>query len=220
MPNNRPAMSNKGRRPDIQSENVNQKLQGRIERDLMQMSRHHVVDIQGMGEFFDVGRAIIKRAPVDASKVDALQRKVAQGGPRSNRDRTGPIGLSLQQSLRDNFMWSPINLFVGPSAQYRSDDPGNRTECNKPISMSDIRWRTLKSVETFLVRLVRTSEGRFSENAITKQIATEYIDILKALVSLTVSGEGRVHLFEYNDWKLTGTRHQGNFAYRLKKLQR
>ena len=213
----RPSMSNPRQRPNIHTEGVPDQWLGRFERGLLGMSRHHIVDIQMMGDFYDIGRIIIKHSAFDGSSVDRLQRVVASGGPFSNVTKTAPVGLSSQQPLRANFMWSPINLFSGPSATYRKDDPNDKAEEVKPISMSTARWGVLKSVERFTINAPRRGGGGFDGSAISLDVSKLYIKTLDKLSSLTLNGEGRIHIFQYKDWKISGTRAGGDFGYQLKK---
>ncbi|WP_444923238.1 hypothetical protein ACJJH9_14890 [Microbulbifer sp. DLAB2-AF] len=213
---NRVKMSKPSSRPKIHKEGVSEKLIGRFDKDLLGFSRHHIVDIQGMGEFFDIGRMIIKNPAFDGSKVDSLQRSVASGGPLSNAARSAPIGLSTQQSLRDCFMWSPINLFSGPSAKFRSDDPESGYEQVRPLSMSKVRWEVLTDIQAFLDLFPRR-QGRIDGDILNSQLVIQYMELLDKLVGLTKTGEGRIHIFNYSDWKLTGTRRENSFGYRLKK---
>ena len=64
-------------------------------------------------------------------------------------------------------VWAPVNLFEGLVGYYRSDDPHDAAEPNKPKSMDNARWTALQNVNAALLAVGQlSSDGtRFVLNA-------------------------------------------------------
>lgn len=64
-------------------------------------------------------------------------------------------------------VWAPVNLFEGLVGYYRSDDPHDAAEPNKPKSLDNARWTALQNVNAALLAVGQlSSDGtRFVLNA-------------------------------------------------------
>lgn len=77
-----------------------------------------------------------------------------------------------------SFAWLGDNLFTGPAASYRVEDPSQRTEPEKPASFPSKRWQKLEALWNQVkgIGQLPHSTGDRKAVAVTTQAATKIVD--------------------------------------------
>jgi hypothetical protein len=115
------------------------------------------------------------------------------------------IGAGAAAPLLTNVVWSPVNLFEGPTGYLRSDDPKSGTEPNKPRSFNQARWAALQEVNTKLnaVGALSSDGKKFVLNAKTLNAQGglhNLADALKKLATVVANTAPTVQPFAADDW--------------------
>lgn len=112
--------------------------------DNSRYSRHHVAGRKYMQmlsflletfDFFTVTNRQVRAADHVLNTCDPRVRKIA-----------GYTNGGAAHALRAALFWAPVNLFVGPSRDYRTFDPSSGVEPVKPLSFDVARWKALKEI--------------------------------------------------------------------------
>lgn len=119
-------------------------------------SLHHTLPQTSMQALYQITQTSTSDISNDSDKqaiVSALSTLQAAGAG---------TGLTLGRVV-----WAPVNLFEGLVGYYRSDDPHDAAEPNKPKSMDNARWTALQNVNAALLAVGQlSSDGtRFVLNA-------------------------------------------------------
>lgn len=129
-----------------------------------QMSHHHIISYPRIYFLGVLSLVYLKRLEEDGQSIDArvkLLERVArienksiyQALKKLKMDRGGiwliPLdGYSIYETLC-RIAWMPMNLFTGPSAKFRMDDPVQRND-KIPLSMQGERRRKIEKMKSGL----------------------------------------------------------------------
>ncbi|WNG59997.1 hypothetical protein F0U59_38715 [Archangium gephyra] len=65
-----------------------------------------------------------------------------------------------QTNKLSEWVWTPYNLFQGPTSQYRTDDPHSGIEQTKPHGFNGARWLALKMLAHTLYKYIKEDKLR------------------------------------------------------------
>jgi hypothetical protein len=178
-------------------------------------SRHHVAGRKYMQmlsflletfDFSTVTNRSVRAADHVLNSCDVRVRKIA-----------GYTNGSAAHALRAALFWSPVNLFVGPSRDYRTFDPGSGVEPIKPLSFDVARWKALKEIPdaldqcgVSLLNLVNCSDGEtLTFNLKVDDTKAKKIigDVLTSLNAACGQAQAQIQpwRFSEDDWSVVDT---------------
>jgi hypothetical protein len=113
------------------------------------------------------------------------------------------------------FFWSPWNLFIGPSRDYRTFDPGSGVEPVKPQNFNETRWKTVKKIPTVMeeigvplekvAALDNGDELTFTLKSIDSAAQASLEDLLKDFHTMRGKQTGKPYRFGPDEWAVVDT---------------
>lgn len=129
-----------------------------------QMSRHHIISYPWMYFLGVLSLVFLKRSEEDGESIESRIKLLERAARIENKsiynalhmlkmDRGGiwlfpPEGDSIKDTLY-HIAWMPMNLFTGPSAKLRMDDPGQKND-KIPLSMPKDRKNKIENMKSGL----------------------------------------------------------------------
>jgi hypothetical protein len=222
---------------------------GSAVRDVTKYSRHHVVGrkylqlLQVLWEHYGFITYVDARPPPPGGGRHADQ---PEDHERRLSADTDPRVVALAQmpanadrgTVHTYLFWMPLNLFVGPSADYRTFDPGGGLEPVKPLTLPAFRWAAVHQIPAAMralgipVRVLeqeRATGDTFTfdvhvSDAVARQTLGDLLGVLAdAQRRAAGSGSGgRVRPFRFDedaDWAVVNSHKDGGAVLRLDPTQ-
>lgn len=95
------------------------------------------------------GQVFMNTHPNEVQGVISINKRLGAGTMQSGGERPP----AYYDDFKKFYAWMPWNLFIGPSGEYRTDDPGPEFESNAKYIVNNICvWRQIEKLYRLMVR--------------------------------------------------------------------
>jgi hypothetical protein len=104
---------------------------------------------------------------------------------------------------RDEFIYAPFNLFIGPDGSFRCDDPKEGIEAHRPQHFSEANWEVLEQIGQTLSKWSNfTVYGGMTEKEFRKAENSVISKCAHLLQKITNQDRDVIHQTVEDDWAM------------------